>query len=226
MLTPASTPLYTRVTLKSIAQHEEGQLPNYTLDAQTPQLEDSDDERVTNFNVLMGLVVQDEVELFKGMVADLPAEPIAGGSFLDVSFAQLAPYGNLISIQFSISFYSDGAAHPGHYSHTLTYDLEGGAEVPLARLFLSGVDYLTPISDYCVAALRQRDFGLDDSWLGGASPTEDNYRNWNVTSEGLLITFDEYQVAPYAAGPQEVIVPYAELTGILDPNGPLGAILP
>lgn len=225
-LTLTPIPLYAQVTLASIPRHEEGQLPNFTLDLQTPQLEGSNDGRAINFNTLMRVVVQEEEDMFRGMVANLPVEPIAGGSFLDISFIQLAPYGNLISIRFSIIFNSDGAAHPGHYSRTLTYDLEGGLEVTLEHLFLPGVDYLTPISGYCIAALRQRDFGLDDSWLGGASPIVENYRNWNVTGDGLLITFDEYQVAPYAAGPQEVVIPYTEIAGILDPSGPLAEILP
>ncbi|MFO7584726.1 MAG: DUF3298 domain-containing protein, partial [Anaerolineales bacterium] len=43
---------------------------------------------------------------------------------------------------------------------------------------------------------------------GGAEPLPENYRNWNLTYEGLLITFDEYQVAPYAAGMQQVLVPF------------------
>jgi hypothetical protein len=38
----------------------------------------------------------------------------------------------------------------------------------------------------------------------------------------LLITFDEYQVAAYAAGPQTVVVPYSELKGLIDPQGALG----
>jgi hypothetical protein len=49
----------------------------------------------------------------------------------------------------------------------------------------------------------------------------ENYRNWNITPDGLMITFDEYQVAPYAAGPQTVTVPYSELRGLINPEGVL-----
>jgi hypothetical protein len=41
----------------------------------------------------------------------------------------------------------------------------------------------------------------------------------------LAITFDEYQVAPYAAGPQTVVVPFSELTNLLNPEGPAKSFL-
>ena len=55
----------------------------------------------------------------------------------------------------------------------------------------------------------------------GAKPTPENYAVWNISAEGLVITFNEYQVAAYAAGPQEVVIPFAALKDILDPQGPL-----
>jgi hypothetical protein len=39
----------------------------------------------------------------------------------------------------------------------------------------------------------------------------------------LQITFDAYQVAAYAAGPQEVVVSYSVLKPIIKPDGPLAA---
>jgi hypothetical protein len=224
--TPTQIPLHEQVVLTAVVAHEESQNPNFVIDIQTPSLEGSEDKRVTDFNALMESIVQEEVEEFKGWMADMLAEPIVGGSFLALNFTQLSPPGNLLSIKFYIMFYFDGAAHPGHYSRTVTYDLENGKEVSLEQLFLAGVDYLGPISIYCIDALRERGVSLDEFWIGGAEPTTENYRNWNITADGLLITFDEYQVAPYVAGPQEVVVPYAELAAILDPNGPLAKILP
>ncbi|RIK32332.1 MAG: hypothetical protein DCC56_00555 [Anaerolineae bacterium] len=38
---------------------------------------------------------------------------------------------------------------------------------------------------------------------------------------GFVITFDEYQVAPYAADPQTVTVPYSELKPLINQQGPL-----
>jgi hypothetical protein len=41
-----------------------------------------------------------------------------------------------------------------------------------------------------------------------------------------MITFDEYQVAPYAAGAQTVVIPYRELQTVIAPAGPLAGITP
>ena len=66
--------------------------------------------------------------------------------------------------------------------------LESGQEVQLAALFEPGSDYLKVISDYCIAELNKRDIG---AWLEGAAPIPENYRVWNITTEGLIITFNE-----------------------------------
>jgi hypothetical protein len=42
-----------------------------------------------------------------------------------------------------------------------------------------------------------------------------------ITKKGLWITFDPYQVAAYAAGPQTVLVPYSALKDIIKPDGPV-----
>ena len=54
---------------------------------------------------------------------------------------------------------------------------------------------------------------------------EENYRSWNITPKGLQITFDDYQVTPHAAGPQQVLVPYATLKALIDPAGPLAEFI-
>ena len=61
-----------------------------------------------------------------------------------------------------------------------------------------------------------------DSLETGAGPHADNYRAWAITKKGLWITFDPYQVAAYAAGPQYVLVPYSALKDIIKPDGPIG----
>jgi hypothetical protein len=55
----------------------------------------------------------------------------------------------------------------------------------------------------------------------GADPTPENYQRWNLADDGFLVTFDVYQVAAYAAGPQTVTIPYADLRPVSNPNGVL-----
>lgn len=64
---------------------------------------------------------------------------------------------------------------------------------------------------------------LDDPWIErGAAPDLKNYNSWTISKKGIEITFDPYQVAAYAAGPQHVSAPYSALKGIIKPDGPVG----
>ena len=222
--TPTPAPLSQSVTLTSVHFEESGQSPNYTITSETPALTGVDDQRVDAFNATAAAVVDHDVNEFKASLKYQPPTPITSGSFIDVKYEVLSPPGDILSIKFNAMGYGDGAAHPYHYSQTLTFDLERGLQIQLFQLFQSDASYLQVIADYCKAELSTRDIAFD-AFITGADPTEENYRNWNLTADGLLITFDEYQVAAYAAGPQTVLIPYSQLSSILDPQGPAAKIM-
>ena len=130
----------------------------------------------------------------------------------------------MLSVRLDFDFYIMGQAHPAAWTYAINYDPATGRLLTLGDLFLPGSDYLGVISRYCLADLERQ--GVL-AWADGALPTSENYNNkWNVTDAGLLINFDNYTVAPYAAGPQSVVVPYRELRGVAAPGGPLGAFMP
>src|SRR5215212_6247672 len=209
-----------QVTLVPQAFNETNQTPPFTITSQTPQLTGSDDPRVLAFNQRLNELVMKEVDMFRQSFLQNTAPTVSNGSSLDVTYTLLSQIGDLWSFKFDFSFYSDGAAHPGLYSLTLNYDLGQGKELALADLFLPSSNYLEVIANDCIAELSMQPF-FEAPFSEGAQPTPENYRNWNITTEGLMITFDEYQVAPYAAGPQKVTVPYSELRAVIDPQGPL-----
>jgi len=218
-----NSPLSQSVTLTSYL-FSSGNSPEYTITAQTPALTGSNDPRVIKFNHEMYALVQGLMNEFSVNLKDLPADPMLTKSFQDISFKLVSPPGNIYSLKFGIMVYVEGAAHPNTYSRTVTYDLEKGEDVILAQLFLPGVDYLSPISEYCLSQLNASPIG-PALYAEGAQPTLENYRNWNISADGLVVTFDAYQVAAYAAGPQIVTIPYTALAGIIDPNRPLSIYL-
>ena len=216
-------PLYLSVSLGSVPLTEQGTTPIYKIDAQIPALQGSTDPRAVNFNNEMSLLVQQEISVFKDNLHELVPTPGGTGSFFGEQYNLLSGPGNILSVKIDISIYIEGAAHPSSHSRTVTYDLEAGSDVSLGQLFRTGSNYYQKLSDYCLAQLSPK---ISDLFTGGLDPVPDNYRSWNITPDGLLITFDEYQVAAYALGPQQVAVPYAELQVIIDPAGPLGQFLP
>jgi hypothetical protein len=224
--TPTSLPLYQVVTWTAVPRNETAQPPAaYTIKAQIPALQGSNDARVTNFNDEMTLLTQEEIAKFKDNAAEVHVPAGSPGSSFDQQYKLLSPSGNLISLKFQIYIYIYQTAHPNTHSRTVNYDLEAGADLRLDQLFLPGSDYLQRISNYCIAQLKTRNISFDPT-SSGAQPLPANYGNWNITADGLLITFDAYQVAAYAAGPQEVVVPYAELQADIDPHGALAGFLP
>lgn len=220
----ALTPLYQMVTLTSTSRNETGAAPGpvYTLKAQIPVLQGSSDGRVINFNNEMVLLTQEEIAKFKDNAAEVIVPTGSSGSTYDQTYTLLSPPGNLISLQFQIKIFIYQTSHPKTHSRTVNYDLQAGADVTMDQLFLPGSDYLTRISNYCIAQLKTRPIDFE-TYFNGAQPNLANYGNWNITPGGLQITFSEGQVA---ATEQEVVVPYAEVQGDIDPHGALAGFLP
>ncbi|HEY8410744.1 MAG TPA: RsiV family protein, partial [Pyrinomonadaceae bacterium] len=125
-----------------------------------------------------------------------------------------------------IGSYYQGAAHPNSYTETINYDLRNGKPVKLSDLFQPGSKYLQTLASYCIADLKKQSKAKgeelpEDMLQSGAAATAKNYQSWKVTRKGLGINFDSYQVGPYAAGPQYVLVPYANLKDLINPEGPI-----
>jgi len=220
---PTNPPLVEPLQLNSNPFNEESQTPAYKITAQIPYLNGSD-THIQSFNTELKDIVQKEIDAFKKNLADMQPTPGVGSSSFDVRYEQVSQKGNFWSLKFNIEGYTDGAAHPYHYTITVNHDLQNDKDITLDDLFQSNSNYLQTLSDYSKKELSKRDIGFD-GFEQGADPTPDNYHNWNIADDGLIITFDEYQVAPYAAGPQTVKIPFSELSQMLNSQGPIAQYL-
>jgi hypothetical protein len=185
-----------------------------------PQLTGSDDPRVLAFNQAINNVLHNEIDNFKLGLAGLPNPPSTATSTFDAKYNVVYQSNDVWSLIFNISVYVDGAAHPADLVRTLNYDFAHSDFLSLGDLFLADSNYLEFISKYCSEKLATLDIGFDET-TGGAEPTARNYRNWSITADGLMITFERGQVAAYAALAQSVTIPYSELKSIINPQGPL-----
>ena len=222
--TATSTPPSLELTLTSIPYTENNIDPPATITAQIPQLLGSDDARVKKFNQATSNLVQSEIETFKTGLTGLPNPPATAISMFDARYNVVYQDGDLWSLKFDMNIYVDGAAHPGDISRALNYDFAHSQTINLEELFLADSNYLQVLSKYCSDQLAERDIGFEDLTLG-AQPTLENYHNWNISPDGLMITFDRGQVAAYAAPAQIIIIPYHELASLTDPQGPLAGFL-
>lgn len=221
-----------RVSPKTIK--EASKEKHYTIDAEYPQIEG--DARFDKFNREARSLVLKDVAAFKASEtqtqedanAELPAE--TQDSTLDIGYDIRYATDDLISVEFGEGQYSRGAAHPNSATTVLNYDVKNGKKLTLADLFNANSKYLNVISAYCIKELKDRakknndEMLTDDTIQSGAAPRADNYRAVAITKKGLWVTFDPYQVAPYAAGPQYVMVPYAVLREIVKSDGPIAGL--
>jgi hypothetical protein len=99
----------------------------------------------------------------------------------------------------------------------------------LSDLFKVGSPYLERISEKSIAGLQEKfkdDLeGLIDWIKSGAAPKEENYQSFVIKPEGLVVIFSPYQVGPYVIGTPEVTIPYADLQDVVNPQGPLSAVI-
>lgn len=168
------------------------------------------------------------VRVFREGLEDPVVAPPGAASTLDGTFETTLFDAGTASFRFTISQYLAGAAHPGATIPAFSFDLATGNQLSLGDLFRPGSDYLPVLSAYCrgvVEAVWLADGPLDplsNEWIEeGTRPVAANYASWNIGRAGLLITFQEYQVGPYAMGPVRCEVPTATIADLLDPGGPL-----
>lgn len=208
--------------------------PKYEIDGDYPQIIGAADKRFDKFNQEAKNLVDRKVAKFRKDIiargAEMPAVDMNEvGSDLSIGYIIGFASDELVSVEFGIGGYYAGAAHPNSYTEVINYDAKNGKILKLADLFKPGAKYLQAVSAYAIKDLKTqaKSQGADsmltaESIQEGAGPQVKNFRSWTVTRKGLALTFDSYQVAPYAAGPQEVLIPYSALKDLVNPDGPIG----
>lgn len=205
----------------------------YEIAAYYPQITGSTSPNVEKLNQILHALVTSKVAKFRKEMApkegEEPRPEGSMGSDLNIGYSVELAQDDLASIKFDVGSYYQGAAHPNSYSEVVNYDLKNGKQLKLADLFKPESKFLQEISKYCIGDLKKQSKAKGANTLleegtinSGAAPTTKNYQSWTITRKGVGINFDAYQVAPYAAGPQFVLVPYSAIKELINPEGPIG----
>jgi hypothetical protein len=196
----------------------------YEINASYPYISGLKDTSVQKkINGAIEKTINAEMDNFKLSESDGTVEigMPTGTSTLDINFARItnAPGTNIISFSIAEEMYSVGAAHPAHNYLSLNYDLKSGKKLALSDLFTG--DYVNVLSQKSIAALKAK-MGQDanDEYIeSGAGPKAENFSVFFPTSQGFKVLFNEYKVAAYVAGPQEITIPFAELRAVINQSG-------
>jgi len=123
------------------------------------------------------------------------------------------------TISYVYTVYSDThGAHPNTYFKTFTFDTQTGRQLSLADLFVNGYPYLSHLSGRARSDLpgiiqKQAGYPGDQDMINaGTEPTTDNFSNFYISGNNLVIMFEPYQVGPYAMGSVMDPIPLAQLS--------------
>lgn len=113
--------------------------------------------------------------------------------------------------------------NPRHFVRTATFLVGNRSESKLSDLFSMGrfQEALEIISEFARADLRKQLLSDGEeravsAWIDrGTVPLENSFDRFVIASEGLKILFEQYQVASYANGIREIVVPWSILRPII-----------
>ncbi len=108
-------------------------------------------------------------------------------------------------------------AHPNAYYRTFTFDKETGEDLHIDDIFSGTADYTSVLSMETRTRLKAA-LGADasiDMLEAGTTPDADNFQNFYLEGDALVMVFPPYQVGPYAIGTQEVRIPRSSLGNAL-----------
>lgn len=216
--------------ITSKAQHVVDAKLAYKMDISYPQIQgNSLTSGAKQFNQAIEKVVNNEVNQFKkNLVLDSPhmqtlPEALRKNSLrVDYDVDVVKPKNEtLLSVRITFEGMQAGRAHPYHNNKVINFDLTSGKVLALDDIFKKNSKYLQLLAAYSKKTLDQK--LKNDSWMveQGTKADVKNFQNWNLQADSLLITFDEYQVAPYVYGTQEVEIPYSELKKVLSAKAPI-----
>ncbi len=146
-------------------------------------------------------VVDRAITEFKKYPAN-PADSSVSQNELTGSFDSTYAGPDIVSVELSISEYT-GGAHPNTALIGVNVDRTTGKELTLDDALALIGKTLPQVAESSIEELK-RQFGGDLAFPEGADPKPENYSTFVVSKDKVTFIFNNYQVAPYAAGHQEV----------------------
>ena len=185
-----STPVRVGVTTQTVDE----KTSTYTIDAEYPHF------GVATIDAKIDATVKSTIAEFKTLPPN-PPEMSSPQNELTIRYA--LPYigPDVLSFELIVSEYS-GGAHPNSIFNGLNFDRETGRQL-LQSDALKMIGRTT--AQVSVSATAQLKAKLGDTMFEeGANTNPENFSSFLISEKKVTFIFQPYQVAAYAAGPQEV----------------------
>ncbi|WP_281533055.1 WG repeat-containing protein [Anaerocolumna aminovalerica] len=115
--------------------------------------------------------------------------------------------------------YPFGAAHGMPIKNYYYCNIKTGEFYTLKDLFIKDSDYITTINHIIKEMIAKEETNESSMLFPNSFKTILEDHNFYLTKEGLVIYFYPYDIAPYAAGFPEFVIPFEKLNKIVDKQG-------
>ncbi|MCC7357509.1 DUF3298 domain-containing protein [Candidatus Uhrbacteria bacterium] len=191
----------------------------YEITVSFPQIDKGDATIAAAFNAAVRNPLEKEVNTFISDATQAEKDKAIGPGIWSYSMDAFATYQSprIINSFLSGSVYT-GGAHPNAIYQNVILDRVTKKTLHVSDLFVDakkGLAFLSTISRKMLATKEAMNMS-DNDWLNtGTEPKDQNFSQTHLTETGLTILFPAYQVAAYAAGPQEIQIPWKDLQGLI-----------
>lgn len=136
---------------------------------------------------------------------------------LEVTFDTYG-YNEYVSYVFHVTS-NIGGAHPNTHIFTINYNEKEDTIITMDDLLKKNSNIIHIISEYTYKQLSQNkkiiEFKDESMLKNGTSEKKENFENFALSNDGLIIFFERYSIAPYYLGEFKVVIPYETLKDIM-----------
>jgi hypothetical protein len=162
-------------------------------------------------NKSMPQIAQEFLDSYKKFIIEMPGGEMGWHYNADVVVNVLTD--TLLSLEISDEYFT-GGAHGGSGTHFINIHPGTGKKATLSSLLKPGFENsLTSAGESAFRNERELTDTATYRFNGFEFP-EDRFQlgnNYGFTNEGIVFVFNSYEIAPYAAGPTEFLIPYAQI---------------
>lgn len=182
-----------------------------------PKAEGGDAQRAAAFtNAVEGLVRERVREFTVSAVENLGEYVKVDMLALEIDYEIATATDEFVSVVFT-EYSSFGGAHPSSDVFAVTFEFARGRFLTLTDVTGDTRSLLALLSQKCRAILPK-----DEVFQTDLEPKAENFSRWYVTRRGMTFIFS----IPHVAGDtMQAYLPFADIKGALNPDGPLGPLI-
>ena len=199
-----------------IAKQDNEDAGVYEIKVQYPEFSGVSNAAILNANIRDN--VMNQVTQFKSDEAANAIKELSAKSSFQIEYSVGMLTADIASVKFTTFYYIRGMAHPATQIWTVNYDFMDGKPIDIEDLFDPGADYLHALQAAAKPAITQKlqaeDAYIPDFVDQGTAPKAVNYSSFTLRKDKLTIIFNQYQVAPGAAGDSSIEIPFSAFASV------------